>query len=66
MGRVERSIGSREEEGGMMSSPLYLKGREPFIDHPGVTNLWFGYFTTWVKLHGQWGSRLVTSVVVVG
>jgi hypothetical protein len=44
--------GSREEEGAMISSPLYLKGRGAFIDGLGVPKVWFDYFTTRVKLHG--------------
>jgi hypothetical protein len=41
----------------MISSPLYLKGRGPFIDRLGVLKLWYGYFTTRVKLNGQWSQR---------
>jgi hypothetical protein len=41
-----------KKKGGMISSLVYLKGRVPFIDRPGVPKLWFGYFTTQVKLHG--------------
>jgi hypothetical protein len=43
-------------------SLLYLKGWESFIDHPGVSKLWFNYLTIWVKLHDRWGSKLETSV----
>jgi hypothetical protein len=46
----------------MISSPLYLKDRGPFIDRPRVPQLWFSYFTTRIKLHGQWGPRLEMSV----
>jgi hypothetical protein len=40
----------------------YLKCRGPFIDPLGVPKLWFDYFTTRIKLHGQWGPRLKTSI----
>jgi hypothetical protein len=47
---------------GEWSHLFYLKGRGSFTDCPGVPKLWFGYFTTRVKLHGQWGPRLEISV----
>jgi hypothetical protein len=40
------------EKKGVDLLSLYLKGRGPFIDRPGVPKLWFGYFITRVKLHG--------------
>jgi hypothetical protein len=40
----------------------YLKCRGPFIDLLGVPKLWFDYFTTRIKLHGQWGPRLKTLI----
>jgi hypothetical protein len=46
----------------MISSPLYLKGRGPYIDCQEVPKQWFSYITTWVKLHGQCDPRLETSV----
>jgi hypothetical protein len=51
-----------KKKGGMISSPLYLYGRGPFIDCLSVPKLWVGYFTTRVKLHGQWGPRLETLI----
>jgi hypothetical protein len=40
----------------------YLKGWGPFMDRQGVCKLLFSYFTIQVKLHGQGGPRLGTSV----
>jgi hypothetical protein len=52
-GWVECTRSSHGEGGEFILYP-YLQGRGPFIDRPGVHKLWFSYFTSWVKLHGQW------------
>jgi hypothetical protein len=49
------------KKGDDLVSPL-PKGYGVFYRLPRVHKLWFGYFTTQVKLHGQWGPRLETSV----
>jgi hypothetical protein len=46
---------------GYGSRDFYLMGRSPFIDRPGVPQLEYSYFTTWVNLHDEWGPRLKIS-----
>jgi hypothetical protein len=40
-----------------------MKGRRPFIDHPGVPQLELSYFTIRVKLYDEWGPGLERSAM---